>query len=218
MSFLTDDPLGHVRYRLGCIKRKLKATAPSVIERVRPLVMTRGTRVGGLEYDFSGGLSNDQIREIISALIYEVAHVKDPLKSWMAQRGRNAQTIENFIDQSRNLQIVIDLANADKHGTEAPNADKRTKRRRTRCPERPRLAHVSKPARLSVGPAPCPSSATMLLTPRGPVVHTEGDASVDVAFRGSVAAESGQVLGEVLEIVRGAVADWERLLSDLGIG
>ncbi len=207
MTAITDDPLGHLRYRLDCLYRKLHQARPTHVERFRPIVV-RTPRLLAVAGDFRGGLSENQIREIIMGIVFDIALVKDPLKNWMRSRARDTANVERFIDYNTSLQIMIDLANADKHG----------RLDRWRCSAHPSLGEVGRS--LQLRPAGCPgSSVCATLDPASAQYRVSSSAggTANVIFWGDVVASDGRKLGDVMEYAQDAVATWEKLFGNLGV-
>lgn len=188
--------------------RSLGASRPVPVEHFRPVVVS-DSRGHGLFQDFRGGLFDDQIRQLLNELLYQIAHVKDPLKKRLSRDGRD-NIVDNFINHHENIQIVIDLANLDKHG---PPADKYP-----RSVHGPRLGNVGRVAQLSASGAN--ATAVLSADPRTgrPRASTSGAATVGVVFQGDVLDKHGKRIGDVLEFARGAIRDWGKLFSDLRIG
>ncbi len=154
-------------------------------------------------------MSDTDIRQTLEELIYNIAHVKDPLKKRLREKGRNGRVVEQFIDQSEPLQIVIDLANAAKHGY--PLQHPRSK-------HEPRLGVVGRVLQLSTGPEPR-SLAMFTYDPKSgaPTPVTTGSATANVVFTADVLDKTGCRIGELMEFAAQAVRAWERFLSEQGV-
>ncbi len=59
--------------------------------------------------------SEDPLNKIF-IILHNLANLKDHLKIILNSKGGNRQDIENEINNSLHLKIIIDLSNADKHG------------------------------------------------------------------------------------------------------
>jgi hypothetical protein len=67
---------------------------------------------------FSFFNSNDESRVLnqINGIIANLSNIKDCLKKKLEQRGDNPQIIEDAINDSLYLQVILDLSNQEKHG------------------------------------------------------------------------------------------------------
>lgn len=204
----THESLRHLQYRMECMHRQLGEAAPISPEHFRARVV-RGKKALIVEQDFRGGLSDDHIRQLLNALVFQIAHLKDLLKNWLSQRGRDQGIVEKYIDVNENLAIIIDLANVDKHGYPL---------RRFRSKHQPRIGEVGRVLRLETGKQPG-SSATMTVDPATgeTKVFGSGGGGGAVVFTGDVLDKEGSKVGDVVDIATCAVRAWQKLLSQVGV-
>ena len=175
-----------------------------------PLKVWRTDTLVCVCHDFSGGESPDEIREALTQIAYNIAHVKDPLKKYLSDRGRESKLVERFIEGSPALRIMIDVANREKHGYPSD--------RPSRSGFDPYLGEVGRSLRLQTGAAKH-SSAIYTVDPQTgqPVIRTTGGGSGAVVYSGEVRDKNSVVIGDILDYARDALAEWERLFSDLSI-
>jgi hypothetical protein len=154
-------------------------------------------------------MTDTDIRQTLEELIYNIAHVKDPLKKRLREKGRDETIVEKFISQNEPLQIVIDLANAAKHGYPL---------RWCRSKHEPRLGEVGRVLQFATGLGGCSSAVfTYDAKSGGPMIVTTGAASANVVLTADVLDKAGRRLGELMEIANQAVQAWERFLADQGV-
>jgi hypothetical protein len=188
----------------------LERTAPTTIDAI-PLKVWRSDKLVAVCHDFSGGESHDDIREVLTQIAYNIAHVKDPLKKYLSEKGQDSKMVERSIDGSLALQVVIDIANRQKHGYPSDHP--------SRSGRDPSLGAVGRSLRLETGAKRGPSCAVYTIDPKTgkPKVMTTGGASGAVVFWGQVRDKNSALVGDILDLSRDALADWERLFSTLGI-
>ncbi len=137
-----------------------------------------------------------------------VANLKDHLKEFARNHGRDAEEVETAIEGSTPLKILIDLHNSEKHGEWNP--------RKGRSGLHPRLAEVTRAVRFRGDGKTAVHSLRIPLRPGEPARASGNVASVIVA---DVLDENGQKIGDgdFVGMIAAALADWERLLSSWGV-
>ena len=160
-----------------------------------------------LSIDFSQGSTEAGLANIASLLVANIACMKDHLKVWCSQNNK-AFTGESLIDSDKNVALIHDLWNTDKHA----------KLNRPRSGHRPRIEGLSKTLCLSTG-ANANSSVVFVIDPlTGEMkVQTEGGGSANLQVTGRVVDENGSHLGELAEICEKATAAWEKELIRIGV-
>lgn len=66
--------------------------------------------------NFQGGLSSEQLQNIVYTAIHNTASLRDHLKGWARRNDKTASDIDDIVDASLELKVIIDLWNRDKHG------------------------------------------------------------------------------------------------------
>jgi hypothetical protein len=175
----------------------------------------------------------------VTVLLNNIACLKDYLKAWCRKNGKTS-TAENLIDTNKDVAIIHDLWNADKHA----------ELRKSRSGLYPRLREPAAPSLVLRGGAGLPDPmATFQMTPRpfqiggaGPAViyfgvrvkrdasepprlllpmhsgrqmRTQGDASLRIIAQ--VEDKDGNTLGWLEEISLRAVAAWEAEFAKAGL-
>jgi hypothetical protein len=209
MSATERSNIELLSHRLRRLYAGLGRTAPTTIDAI-PLKVWRTDKLVGVCHNFSGGESPDDIREVLTQIVYNIAHVKDPLKKYLSDKGQDSKNVERFIDGSLALQVVIDIANREKHGYPSD--------RPSRSGRDPSLGAVGRSLRLETG-AEKGSAAVYTIDPKmgKPKVMTTGGASGAVVFWGEVRDKNSALIGDILDFSEDALAGWERLFSSLGI-
>ncbi len=69
--------------------------------------------VGGNKFvtgmDFGGGLTKEQLQNTVFTAVHNVANLSDHLKKWARQNNKNANTIDQIVNDSPELKVIIDL-------------------------------------------------------------------------------------------------------------
>jgi hypothetical protein len=128
-------------------------------------------------------------------LLNNVACLKDHLKAWCNKNGKPF-TGEDLINNNRDVAIIHDLWNLDKHAE---------LNRPSRSKLSPRLAQAAHSSLMFKG-GPEPASVTIPLF-QGGVIQTTGAASLRISA--GVVDKDGNGLGDLEAIALRAVAAWE---------
>jgi hypothetical protein len=189
----------------GRIRRVCAALGASVEKDMTKLpAVVRKTRQGIVFWqDFSGGQSGADLENLAHFLVYNIAHLRDHLRSWATSNQRNPGKVAETITQCPALQVICDLSNTDKHGGYDAEG------RRTWSGKKLRLANVKR--HLELKPGPVERSSAVVMLGRVPIVS--GDGTVNAVVTGDVLEESGSWVGDLHETACGAVAAWEALLK-----
>ncbi|HWZ65387.1 MAG TPA: hypothetical protein VNX65_01155 [Patescibacteria group bacterium] len=81
-----------------------------------------------------GNSSQVEILNKVFNVIHALAGLKDHLKTRMTQIGKNPKEVEDLINETQELSLVIDLDNQDKHGSPLTKTN--------RSGKQPRLANL----------------------------------------------------------------------------
>lgn len=158
--------------------------------------------------DFSEGNTGAGLANIASLLVANIACMKDHLMVWCSINNR-VFTGERLIDSDKNVALIHDLWNIDKHAE---------LNRTPRSGHRPRIQGLHQALCLSTGQG-ADSSAAFTFDPLtgGVKVLTQGSGSVTLAITGQVIDEHGTQLGDFADISEKATAAWEKELSRAGV-
>ena len=160
----------------------------------------------GVFADFRGDETKEELSNIVHSAVSNVAHFKDHLRGWARRNHRGVKLIDEAITGSRELRIVIDLADTDKHGGMRRDCDY--------SKLNPRISGLEQALRMRTRPV---VGSGVGLTLSGGALRVVGDGSGAVEITGSVVAEDGTVLGDLREIVVAAVSAWEVVLETFGL-
>ena len=156
----------------------------------------------GVFADFRGDETKEELSNIVYSAISNVAHFKDHLRGWARRNHRDVKLIDEAITGSRELRIVIDLADADKHGG--------TRHDGGYSKLNPGISDLEQALRMR-------TRSRVGITLSGGELRVVGDGSAAVEITGPVVAEDGTVLGDLREIVVAAVSAWEVVLETFGL-
>lgn len=158
--------------------------------------------------DFSQGATDAGLANIATLLIANIACMKDHLKVWCSKNNK-AFKGDELINSDRNVALVHDLWNTDKHvELKGP----------TRSGHLPKLHDLHKALNLSTGPS-AGSSAFLTLDPQtGELrIETDGGGNAKLVIRGQVLNEHGTLLGEFADLCEKATSSWEQALNQAGV-
>jgi hypothetical protein len=78
--------------------------------------------------DFNRGMGEAELHNAAFQIIRTIADLKDHLRAAARRLGFDPEDVESIIDNSLPLQLMLDLANWDKHGQLEKPARQRSKR------------------------------------------------------------------------------------------
>jgi hypothetical protein len=157
--------------------------------------------------DFMGHLSEEDLANLVHAVIYNIANLQDHLRRWAACNGQDKTKVDATFTGSRALQIIKDLSNNDRHGYPP--------RGRTNSGLAPRLTELGRVMQMTTKER-AGSSVVMTLGPDG-MPKVSGSGTARAVITGNVVDKDGNNLGDLLEIEQQAVQAWEALLEDFGV-
>jgi hypothetical protein len=155
--------------------------------------------------DFRGGLTDEQLSNIAHSAIHNIANLRDHLRRWAGQHGRDPARVDAVVRQSLELQVIIDLSNTDKHGYPPRDGG---------CSGRaPRLEKLDRG--LVIAPRQRGVPVEISFTDQGLLLPPEAVPGKVVVF-GRVVDGNGAKIGEFQDLLERAIRVWESLLSELG--
>lgn len=160
------------------------------------------------ELNFSQNQTEASLANTAGTLIANIASLKDHLKLWCNKNKRDFKGDE-LIDTNRDVAIVHDLWNIDKHA----ELD-----RKPRSGHTPRIENLRQSLNLSTGGV-AGSSAMFSMDPRTGEMRsqTTGGAKITLSISGEVVSENGKALGDFATICETASDSWKRTLIAAGI-
>lgn len=158
--------------------------------------------------DFSQGRTEAGLANIASLLIANIACMKDHLKAWCSKNNKSFEG-DKLIKNDRNVAIVHDLWNIDKHA----ELDKLP-----RSGHLPKLQDLHQSLNLSTGPK-AGNSTILTFDPKTGemLINTNDGGSAQLLIRGQVIDEHGILLGDFTDICEKATAAWEQALKLAGV-
>lgn len=133
----------------------------------------------------------------INNMIGNLANLKDHLKTKLNQQGGNSQKIEDEINQSLPLQIILDLHNQEKHGY--PLTKKRSKKD-------PKIINISK----ALSSMPGVRATTFIRDPITGAGHTNNTAIVITA---EVVDGQGNLIYYLNDLIDKSLNSWEVIIA-----
>ena len=140
--------------------------------------------------------------------IGNIANLRNHLYAWAGRKGMDPEPITNAVRQSMALQILIDLANNERHGYPPQPG-------RSQSGRNPRLAEVNRVLRISSGSEPNSGAfVTFSPTPKATVV---GTGSASVVITGTIVDGVGNVIVQLDAVLVEGTKAWEDLLPMIGL-
>lgn len=160
------------------------------------------------EMDFSEGKSRAELANTASLLVANIARLKDHLKVWCEKNDKRF-TGDNLINSNRDVAIVHDLWNTDKHA----ELD-----RPPRSGIHPRLEDLRQEMQLSTGSEEG-SSVALEWNPRTGEMEKKvtGGGKAALVITADVVDDDGQKVGTLKEICERAAREWEAALTEAGV-
>jgi len=198
---MSDD----LRDRIRRIYAAIDAGEEQDLTKLRARVVKSGGLVGVYQ-DFSGGLKAEQIENLAYSLIHNIANVHGHARKWAKRNGRDPASVDSAVDASFEIRVVIDLSNNDKHGYPPRDGG--------RSGKSPKLVDARRVLRMTTGQEKG-SSVAMTLAPDG-TPRISGAGAAKAVLTGEVLDGKDAHIGDLDDLARRAVEDWERILQDLG--
>ncbi len=198
-----DDELTH---RMGRIYAAISAVEEPALESLKARVI-KTQRFAGVCQDFRNGLSDEQLSNLAHSLIHNIAYLRDHLRKWAAQNGQDKNRVNEQVDRSFALQVIIDLSDSDKHGYPPRDGGRSGK-----CPK---LVEVNRVLRLATKPEAGSAIAVTLGCDGTPKVF--GSGSAKAVITGDVLDKHNNMIGDLRQIETEALEAWEHLLQDFNV-
>ena len=201
------SPGNPLESRLRRIYAAVDANVETDITRIRPRVDVVDNQMVGWEFDPSGGLSEEAIRNNVYLLVHNIANLFDHSRSALkARHGKGAMDrVDEFVKSSRAASLIYDLSNEDKHGA--------LNRSKTWSGTAPRLPFVMRVMRITSQPG-ADQTAGIFFSP-GANMSLEGEGKY--INTGPVMDETGARLGDLHDLLTQGLTEWETFLSREGL-
>ncbi|MCK4791002.1 MAG: hypothetical protein KAV87_45135 [Desulfobacteraceae bacterium] len=162
--------------------------------------------ITGVFQDFRGGLTDYELSNLAHMLIHNIANLRDHLRKWAVQNGKDKEKVDRAFAQSLELKIIQDLSDNDKHGYPPRNG--------SRSGKYPQLIDINRVMQLKTQ-AKKGSTIGMTLGAGG-APKFFGDGTAKAIITGDVVDNKNNRIGGLHTIATKAVEAWEQLLSDFG--
>ena len=193
-------------FRVQRLHAAIGAVEETDISKFVPQVINDEHRIGFYQ-DWSGGLNDAELTNIVHILIYNIANLKDNLKKWAAHNGKDKARVDAAFNNSEALKVIQDLSNNEKHGY--PPRDGGHSGKSPRVDKINRIMQMTTKAEKG-------SSVGVTFTPQG-VPKILGDGTVKVIISGDILDRDGNKIGDLYKTALEAVKVWESVLGDFGV-
>lgn len=160
----------------------------------------------GMEFDASQGWDQAKLENHTFTLIQNIAHLIDHARRWIKDRGGDMKLVDDLVQSTKSIQILLDLSNADKHGGSKPLSQ-------LYSGMRPTIKGLMRTLVLKSEPGPN-QSAGVWFDADGKM-HCMGTPSFHIWA--VVMDEHNQVVGNLNMIMEDAIKSWEGLLRGVGL-
>lgn len=157
--------------------------------------------------DFRAGLSTEQLQNIVFTAVHNTANLRDHMKRWARQNGKDPNIVDDVVEASFEMKVIIDLSNRDKHG--GPPRDGGLSGLSPDLTGFRRALILPKVEEGQEKP-----SVTVSLFGDGPEVQFQSGAHV--LTNADIVDASGKTLGDAMSFIEVAVSHLEQTLSKLG--
>lgn len=149
---------------------------------------------------FNGGQDESERLNKIFTIIHNLANLKDHCKKILSDRGEDDCVIEAEINNAPDLQIVLDLSNADKHGY--PTKSNRSGRH-------PKIERVQSAMRISGDGSS--KSGSFIVDPFSGQWATEGN--VQIVIHADIVDLDGKNICTLDSLADKTIAQWENIIK-----
>ena len=160
-----------------------------------------------VKWDAGYGYSEEGLANAASLIIAKIASLKDHFKIWCRNNHRNFDG-DTLINSDKDIAIVHDLWNADKHGELT----------HSRSGHYPWLDTLSRHVEMTTGDQAGSSAGFTLDSVTGtPKAILSPGGSANIVITGKVLDKSGRTIGDFAQICQRAAASWEDHLRKAGV-
>jgi hypothetical protein len=156
---------------------------------------------------FRGGQSDSALMNQATILIYNIANLDAHLKPWADKNGLDKAEVTQVFDGCRELKIIKDLSNNDRHPYPPRNGG--------HSGLSPKLVEINRVMRLQTQ-AKAGSWCAMQLGADGRPIFS-GDGTHKAVVTGHVVDENNTLIGDLYEIAMTATKAWEKFVIEHGL-
>ncbi len=164
-------------------------------------------KITAVYQDFRGGLNDAELSNLAYMLISNIANLRNHLRKWAVNNGKDKKKVDETFNQSLELRIVQDLSNNDKHGY-PPRSNGGESRKS------PQLININRVMQLKTQKKKGSTSGMTLGVDGVPKFF--GDGTAKAIITGDVVDDKNDRIGDLHTIATKAVEAWEQLLADFG--
>jgi len=192
--------------RIDRIYAALGEVQETDISNIKPKV--RGDRHKIRIYqDWMGGLKEADITNLANSLIANIASLEYRLEQWAHHNNKDKGVVDKIFKASKELKIIHDLWNNDKHGYPPRQPSKSGL-----CPRADKFNRVLQ----MVTKAEEGSSMCLTFNRQG-AQQIKGAGAAKVIITGDILDKDGNKVGDFYSTVSKALEAWERVLDIFGI-
>lgn len=140
--------------------------------------------------------SEEEAQNKIQTVISGLANLKDILKDRMKSKGQDEELIEDEINKSENLKLILDLSNQEKHGYPLDNR---------RSGRDPLISNIQ----TGMGISDKPDNITYVAS-SGAKAH-----NVMISISADIVDSDGVKICSFDHLVNQAVSDWEMIVKNI---
>ena len=194
--------------RIARIYASIDAVVETDLSNLTPTIFVED-KLHVVEFDFGGNASHAEIENAAHLLIANIASLGNHVRRWARRMKKDLSAIGSLESACPAIPILIDLWGNEKHGQSERSGDRGKSKRA------PLLGELSKSLDLRSGSEP--HSGISLSIPLTGEAITQGDGPPNIVISGPIHDDSGEYLGELIDVARDALTCWEELLSEWGI-
>jgi len=199
-------PSDELRIRIQRIYEAVDEVVETDISKFMPKVIKDDKRIGFYQ-DWSGGRSEAEVENIAHILIYNVANLKDHLRKWADNNGKDKSKANAAFRASQALKIIKDLSNNDRHGYD--------RAKKGNSGKSPRIDKINTIMRMTTKPEK--GSFVSLTFDRQGVPKITGSGNAKVIITGDILDRDGNKIGDLYDTLLEAINVWERVLSEFDV-
>jgi len=199
-------PSDELTLRIQRIYEAVGAVVETDISKFMPKTIKDGKRIGFYQ-DWSGGRSDAEIENIAHILMYNVANLKEHLRKWADNNGKDKAKVNASFKDSQALKIIKDLSNNDRHGY--------SPEKKGNSGKSPRIEKINTIMQMTTKPEK--GSAMRLTFDQQGVPKITGSGDAKVIITGDIIDRDGNKIGDLYGTLLKAINDWEKLLIDFGL-
>jgi hypothetical protein len=199
-------PSDELTLKIKRIYKAVDAVIETDVDKLKPRIIKDGKKIEVYQ-DFSGGRSSAEIENIASILIYNVANLKDHIRNWADNNGKDKARVNAAFRSSPELKIVKDLSNNDRHGYDPTH--------RSNSGMSPRIDKINTIMKMITKPEK--GSVVGYTINRQGAQKVIGNGNAKVIITGDILDRDGKKIGDLYKTLLKAINNWEEVLREFGV-